>query len=73
MASDGNLSYGDPSVVISLAYYRAQRRRRAAAAAAANACRRGLIAALLLGAGVLTGYTIHRDYHLPQLPAQIRR
>ena len=59
--------------LVSLALYRAQKRRRAAAAAKADARRRCLTAAFLLAAGIITGYTLHRDHHLPELPASIRR
>jgi hypothetical protein len=59
--------------VVSLPLYRAQKRRQAAAIARAHARRRRLTIAVLLAAGILTGYALHRDHHLPELPASIRR
>ena len=60
----------DQPVVISLAAHRAKK-RRAAAATAADARRRALITALLISAGALCGYTLHREQQLHQLDRNV--
>lgn len=60
----------DYVAVISLAAHRAKK-RRAAAAAKADARRGALITALLIGAGVLCGYTLHREQQLHQLERNV--
>lgn len=62
MRPDGNLSH-EPAPVVSLPLY-AARKRRAARAAAADARRGAMIAALLLVAWLVAGYTLHREQRL---------
>jgi hypothetical protein len=59
MRPDGNLSH-EPAPVVSLAAYRAQKRR----AATADARRGAVITLLLLVAGLVAGYTLHREQRL---------
>ena len=60
MPHAGNLDH-EPAPVVSLAAYRAQKRR---AAAAADARRGAVITLLLLVAGLMAGYTLHREQRL---------
>jgi UPF0716 family protein affecting phage T7 exclusion len=60
----------DQPVVISLAAHRAKK-RRAAAAAKADARRGALITVLLVCAGALCGYTLHREQQLHQLERNV--
>lgn len=62
MRPNGNLSH-ESAPVVSLAAFRAQK-RRAARAAAADARRGALITALLLVAGLVASYTLHREQRL---------
>lgn len=59
MRPSGNLSH-EPAPMVSLAVHRARKRR----AAKADACRRALIALLLLAAGVLSGHALRREQEL---------
>lgn len=60
----------DHVAVISLAAHRAKK-RRAAAAAKADARRGALITVLLVGAGVLCGYVLHKEQQLHQLERNV--
>jgi hypothetical protein len=62
MPHTGNLEH-EPAPVVSLAAYRAQK-RRAAHAAASDARRGAVIILLLLVAGLMAGYTLHREQRL---------
>lgn len=68
MSPTGNLYETERSNdrVAFLHLHRAQK-RRAQAAAQANARRRRMIAALLLAAGIFTGYTLHREQQLERV------
>ena len=62
MQPDGNLDH-EPTAVVSLPLY-AARKRRAARAAAKDARRGAMITLLLLVAGLVAGYTLHREQRL---------
>ena len=62
MPHAGNLDH-EPAPVACLAVYRA-RKRRATRAAAADARRGAVITLLLLVAGLMAGYTLHREQRL---------
>jgi hypothetical protein len=55
---------------VSLEAYRAKK-QRAEATAKANARRGALITALLIGAGALCGYVLHREQELQQLERNV--